>query len=91
MQLHVKDPGATLDYSINWGSGYLQSGETLSSSSWTAFPGELTLSGASNTASIATVSVAGGTAGQLYQLTNRITTSQGRTDERSLTLRVEQR
>ncbi|MEQ1887569.1 MAG: hypothetical protein ABL951_00135 [Alphaproteobacteria bacterium] len=91
MQFYVKDPGAVLDYSIDWGGGYLQGGETLSSSIWTIFPGDMTQSAAGNTASVATVTVTGGVAGQIYQMSNRITTSQGRTDERSITVRVEQR
>ncbi len=91
MSVYVKDPAAVLDYSINWGGGYLQSGETLSSSIWTIFPADMTQSGAGNTASTASITVSGGVAGQLYQLTNRISTSQGRTDERSITIRVEQR
>lgn len=91
MQFHVKDPGAALDYSINWGGGYLQAGETLSSSSWLVSPNELTLSGAGILAGLATVTVSGGVVGRIYQLSNRVTTSQGRTDERSITIRVEQR
>jgi hypothetical protein len=91
MQVYVKDPGAVLDYAINWGGGYLQSGETLSSSIWTIFPADMTQNSASSAAGVASITVSGGTAGQIYQLTNRITTSQGRTDERSITVRVEQR
>jgi hypothetical protein len=91
MQLYIKDPGAVLDYSINWGGGYLQGGETLMTSIWTIFPSDMTQSAASNTTTTATVTVSGGAAGQIYQLTNRVTTSQGRTDERSITLRVEHR
>ena len=91
MQVYVKDPGAVLDYSINWAGGYLQSGETLSSSIWTIFPADMTQNSASNAAGVTSITVSGGAVGQIYQLTNRITTSQGRTDERSITVRVEQR
>lgn len=91
MQFYVKDPGAVLDYSINWAGGYLQGGETLASSIWTIFPADMTQSSAANTTSVASITVSGGAAEQIYQLTNRITTSQGRTDERSITVRVEQR
>lgn len=91
MQVHVKDPGAVLDYSVNWAGGYLQSGETLSSSVWTIFPADMTQASASNTTQIATITVSGGVVGRLYQLSNRITTNQGRTDERSVIVRVEQR
>lgn len=91
MQFYVKDPGAVLDYAINWAGGYLQSGETLASSVWTIFPGDMTQNSAGSAAGVASITVSGGVAGQIYQLTNRITTSQGRTDERSITVRVEQR
>ncbi len=91
MQVYVKDPGATLDYAINWNAGYLQSGETLSSSIWTIFPADMTQISATSTAGVASITVSGGAAGQIYQLSNRITTSLGRTDERSITIRVEQR
>ncbi len=91
MQVYVKDPGAVLDYSIDWGTGYLQSGETLSSSIWTIFPADMTQNSASNAAGVTSITVSGGAVGQIYQLTNRITTSQGRTDERSITVRVEHR
>lgn len=91
MQVHVKDPEAILDYAVNWAGGYLQSGETLLSSSWTIFPSDIAQVTASNTATAATITVSGGVVGRLYQLSNRITTSQGRTDERSIIVRVEQR
>jgi hypothetical protein len=91
MQVYVKDPGAVLDYSINWAGGYLQSGETLSSSIWTIFPADMTQNSASNAAGVTSITVSGGAVGQIYQLTNRITTSQERTDERSITVRVEHR
>lgn len=91
MQVFLKDPGAVLDYTVDWGQGYLQSGETVSTSIWSIFPSDMTQSAASNTASACTIKVQGGTSGQIYQLTNRITTSQGRTDERSISVRVEQR
>ena len=91
MQFYVKDPGAVLDYSINWAAGYLQSGETLASSVWTVFPGDMTQNSAGSAAGVASITVSGGAPGQIYQLTNRITTSQERTDERSITVRVEHR
>ncbi len=91
MQVYVKDPGAILDYSIDWGAGYLQSGETLGSSIWAIFPADMAQESAGDAAGVASITVSGGIAGQIYQLTNRITTSQGRTDERSITVRVEQR
>jgi hypothetical protein len=40
---------------------------------------------------MATVQAGGGVAGRLYRLANRVITQSGRTDERSIMLRVEQR
>lgn len=40
---------------------------------------------------VTTVWLMGGTSGQVYTVTNRITTNQGRTDDRSLTILVEER
>jgi len=91
MSVLIKDPDATLDYGVDW-SDYLEAGETLTMSSWSATPaGELALTGEANGASSASVVVAGGTRGRVYRLTNRVTTSAGRTDERSITIRVEHR
>lgn len=91
MQVFLKDPDAVLDYTMDWGSGYLQSGEAISTSLWTIFPSGMTLNAAGHTASDCTITLQGGICGHIYQLTNRITTSQGRTDERSISVRVEQR
>jgi hypothetical protein len=91
MTVLIKDPDATLDYGVDW-SGYLEDGEALSLSEWSVAPaGGLVLAGEANGASSATVQVAGGQRGHVCRLTNRVTTSLGRTDERSITIRMEQR
>ena len=85
------DPQAKLDYAVDW-SAWLQSGETISASTWTV-PAGITEATPepSNTATVATIWLTGGTAGQLYTVTNHITTSMGREDDRSLFLRVIER
>jgi len=93
------DPDETLDYTMNWVTWLAETGspaDTISTSSWgvsdsTGSPSQPTLSGATNTTSTATVFISGCQLSELYQLTNTITTGQGRTAERSLTLRCEQR
>lgn len=87
-QQFTKDPNATLDYSIDW-SKWLAD-DTILSSAWTV-PAGLTQVSASNTTTIATVWLSGGTASQSYTVTNRITTAGGRTDERSIIIRIEER
>ncbi len=94
------DPGEKLDYTIDWGDFVDEGGspsDTISSASWSidplndGSPSEPVLSGETNTVSTATVFVNGCLAGQVYRLTSRIVTAQGRTAERSITLRCDQR
>ena len=88
MKLFKKDPSAILDYSIDW-SLWLD-GDTIQSSSWTV-PQGLTKASETNNSTTATVWLSGGTVDQTYTVTNRITTANGRTDERSILIKVEDR
>lgn len=93
MTFLLKDPGASLDYAVDWGADYL-SGEALASSQWTVEPDEpggVSLIGSSFDLLVATATVAGGEPGKIYRLTNHITTTEGRDDKRSIVLRVEKR
>lgn len=94
MSYVLKDPGAVLDYLIDWGAEYLGPGELLAASEWSVVPGEtggITVVGSDFDATTSTVKAGGGVAGHLYQLVNRITTGAGRVDERSIAIRVEDR
>jgi hypothetical protein len=85
-----KDPRATLDYSVDW-TEWL-AGDTITASQWSISGGpELSITNTSNTASIATVWLTGGTAGKSYRVSNVITTAAGRTDARTLIINVEER
>lgn len=84
-QWPTKDPDAVLDYEINW-TAWLN-GDTISSSSWTV-PAGLTKDSDSFTDTVTKIWLSGGTDSETYTLTNRITTSGGRTDDRSVTLSV---
>lgn len=93
MALYPKDPGATLDYEIEW-TAYLQPGESVTASDWSVAPDEpggLSVSGASFSATLSRASLSAGAAGRLYRVTNRITTSQARIDERSLAIQMTER
>ena len=85
----TKDPQAVLDYVFDW-TEWLATSETISTSTWTVTPG-LTLDTSSNTIVTATAWISGGTPGIPYSVTNKIVTNQGRTDERSITIRVTDR
>ena len=78
-----KDPDAILDYTVDW-SRWLET-DTILASQWTV-PTGLTEGSATHTPTSATVWLSGGTAGQAYTVTNRITTHGGRTDERSIVI-----
>ncbi|WP_353218375.1 hypothetical protein [Sandarakinorhabdus sp.] len=91
MTLFLKDPGARVDHAVNWDAGYL-AGRTILQSAWTVLPaGALELTGAQAAAGRTAIMLVGGTAGQICRVTNRVTLSDGSSDERSLTVRVEER
>jgi hypothetical protein len=85
----TKDPDAKLDWKFDW-SPWLQTGETIASSQFIVTAG-ITVDSTSNTSTNTTVWLLGGTPGLPYRVTNRITTSQGRIDDRSITIRVKDR
>ena len=84
----TKDPQATLDYTIDW-SAWLGT-DAIATSTWVLDAG-ITQANASMSGAQATVWVSGGVAGHLYSVTNRITTAAGRTDDRSILIRVADR
>lgn len=87
--MNIKDPDANLDYAWDWTS-WLPDGDTITSHQVTV-PDGLTLGTTTLTGAIVTAWISGGTPGELYTVTCRITTSDGRTDDRSRTIKVEQR
>ena len=93
MSLLLKDPDAVLDYSIDWGAEYL-GGDLLAESAWSATPyepGGVAIVGSQFDATTASVKASGGLPGRLYRLVNQVVTAAGRTDSRSIVLRVEAR
>lgn len=80
------DVSAVLDFAWDW-SNWLSASETIVSSTATASPG-ISINSTSNTSSKVTVWISGGSIGRMYTVTNLITTNQGRTDERTITIRV---
>jgi hypothetical protein len=93
MSFYLKDPQSRIDYELDWGAGYLD-GQTIVASAWAVTPVEedgLTVESDSFGLMRSAVRIAGGVAGHVYSLTNRVTLSDGSIDERSISLRVEQR
>lgn len=85
---YPKDPGAVLDWVFDW-TRWLQEGETISSSTFSATAG-ITITDDDMQATYTTVWLQGG-AQKVYSLTNTITTTQGRTDRRTITIKVKER
>lgn len=91
MSVHrfVHDPQAKLDYGFTWRDWL--GDDTITESTWTDDSGELTLTGASHTDGVTEVWVEGGRVGVDYKLTNRITTADGRKEDRTHILSVREK
>ncbi len=87
MKTYWKDPDSTLDYSINW--TLWLAGDTIASSAWILEAG-LAAVATSNTASITTIWLSGGTVWHRQYVTNRIVTAGGRTEDRTFWLVIEE-
>lgn len=91
-----KDPHAQLTYTVDW-SDWLPASTTLSTGTFTAS----TIANDANPLSIgataiidqnkSTVIISGGTAGEIYTVTNSITTNNGDVDRRRFRIRVVER
>lgn len=87
----VIDPDAHLDYGHDWTTWLGDTGDTITTSTWTITPTGPTLSNSTHDNTTTTIWVDSCTLGVTYTLTNHITTDDGREDDRSLTLCCEQR
>jgi hypothetical protein len=81
----IKDPSARKDYQVDW-SAFLGS-DTITASAWTLQTG-ITNYSTSNTTTIATIWLTGGTSGEEYLVTNQITTAGGRIEQKSFKIIV---
>jgi len=86
LQNPLKDPSAVLDYVFDW-TGWLATVETIADHTITADTG-ITVGSSAESGGKVTVWLSGGTAGINYKVACKITTSAGRTDERTLWIRV---
>ena len=93
MTFFTKDPSAVLDYTFDWSEYLAETSpvDTIASSNWTASPSGITIDSDNNSTTQATVWLSGGSRGSKYKLVNRIVTAGGRTDERTLYVRVQNR
>lgn len=83
--IFVKDPDAVRDYQLKL-EEWLD-GDTISTATWTV-PSGITKDSQSETTTVATIWLSGGTAGTEYELVCRIVTAAARTEDFSITVLV---
>ena len=101
MAYRLIDPGADIDYTTDWTDFLSVAGspnDGIKTSSWSVSPQEgsparpeLHTASVSTDGLKATTFIRNANRGRVYLLVNRIVTVQGRTDERTITLRCEER
>ena len=80
-----KSPASVLDYSFDW-SQWLESGQTISTSSWAADDG-LTIDSDTKSNTKTTAIVSGGVEGNSYFVSNTVVTNDGLTVKRSFIIK----
>lgn len=85
---YIRDPDSVLDFEFDW-SGWLAEGETIATHDVTV--AGVVLDSDSATGAAVTVWISGGTAAVTGSATCRITTTQGRTDDRTIRLITQER
>ena len=85
----TKDPSAILDWAYDW-TDWLAAAETITDHTITADTG-LTVDSSTEEAGVVTVWLSGGTAGENYKVACLVETSAGRTDERTIWIKVANR
>ena len=83
---YLKDPSAILDWAFDW-TDWLAAAETITDHTITADTG-ITVDSSTELDGKIIVWLSGGTAGQNYKVACKITTSAGRTDERTIWIKV---
>ena len=84
-----------LDYSINWSTAMTAESDSVSTSAWYAEAGNPTIGDGTNGAASPSIStstttawIVNGTVGEIYHLTNVITTTAGRKLEASIKITI---
>jgi hypothetical protein len=86
----VKDPNANLDYLFDW-ADWLETGDTITSHDVQVASGDVVIGTHTNTTTSVTVWVSAGTVNTDATVRARVTTAQGRIDDRTITLLIRER
>lgn len=85
-QTFIKDPDAVKDYEIDW-TAWLD-GDTIATSLWLTDAPSVGIGTKTASDTTTTVWISGGILGTTVEVTNRITTAGGRTEDRTLTFTI---
>lgn len=86
LQVIEKHPDAVLDYGFEW-EDWLTGSDTITASTWTVDTG-ITEDSSTFTNDTTVIWLSGGTVGDTYEVANEITTVGGRTDKRTIVIKV---
>lgn len=86
----LKDPDSVLPFAVDWSDWLTGEADTAASATWIV-PTGLTQASTSLSGGKATIWLSGGTNGSDYSVTCRLTTTGGRTDDRTLRITVRER
>lgn len=91
MAFPPKDPNAVLDYEWDFAPWLLPAADTISSHSIIVASGDVVVNSSSHTTTTVTAWLSGGTVDTTAQVTARVTTAQGRIDDRTIRLDIRER
>lgn len=86
MSTFTKDPDALLDYRVDWATWL--GNDTITASQWFTSDAALVVDSDTFDTTSATVWLRGGVNRAKYTATNRVTTAAGRTDDRTITIKI---
>jgi hypothetical protein len=90
VSIYIKDPDAVLDYGHDW-ADWLAAGDSITSHSVAVESGDVVKDSDSLAGTIVRAWISGGTNGTDATVRYRVTTAQGRTDDRTHYLKVRSR
>lgn len=87
---YIRDPDSNLDFGVDW-SRWLGNGETITAQTVVSDDASLIVSNVTQAAGVVEFWLTGGTVGSAARCTCHITTSGGRSDDRTLTIKTVER
>jgi hypothetical protein len=86
-----KDPDAVLDYVIDFAEKWLAAGDEILNVDVAVAAGDVVIDDFTEADGVVTAWISGGTVDTLAKVRYRVTTAQGRTDDRTLELTIQER